>query len=72
MAEPEGSLNTPTDSGNPQPSFQEGAKEEQVRHQHTSHNNLIMDIQFIFSSTSLFVYPKCDFYEIHPSFFFYY
>lgn len=35
--EPEGSLNTPTDSGSPQCHFQEGAKEEQVSwHLHMS------------------------------------
>lgn len=51
MAEPEGSLNIPTDSGSLQCSFQEGAKEGQVsRHQHTSHNNFKLNLLFIFSS----------------------
>lgn len=52
MAEPEGSLNTPIDSGSLQRSFQEGAKEEEQvsRHQHTSQNNLNLNILLIFSS----------------------
>lgn len=52
MAEPEGSLNIPTDSGSLQHSFQEGAKEaEQVRrHQHTSQHNLNLNILFFFTS----------------------
>lgn len=55
MAEPEGSLNIPT-------GFQEGAKEEQVRHRHSFQNN--NSIHFLFS-----VYRSDFEASLIPSFF---
>lgn len=67
MAEPEGSLNIPNDSGSLPRSFQKGANEEQVRkHQNASQNNLYLNniVLFYFQFTDQILKAR-----LTPSFF---